>query len=93
MSRTFRVKLEMPPTAGLMPGQFARLAVPIGERTALRVPATAVVQRGQLEIVFSVTNQRAQLHLVKTGKRVGDEIEVFRVLMREKPLSSAARTS
>ena len=77
VSRTFRVKLEMPPTAGLMPGQFARLAVPIGESTALRVPATAVVQRGQLEIVFSVTNQRAQLHLVKTGKRVGDEIEVL----------------
>jgi len=51
--------------------------VPIGERTSVRVPATAVVQRGQLEIVFSVTNQRAQLHLVKTGKRVGDEIEVL----------------
>ncbi len=43
----------------------------------MRVPATAVVQRGQLEIVFSVTNQRAQLHLVKTGKRVGDEVEIL----------------
>jgi RND family efflux transporter MFP subunit len=77
VSRTFRVKLEMPPTAGLMPGQFARLAVPIGERKAVRVPATAVVQRGQLEIVFSVTNQRAQLHLVKTGQRVGEEFEIL----------------
>jgi hypothetical protein len=51
--------------------------VPIGERTAVRVPATAVVQRGQLEIVFSVTNQHAQLRLVKTGQRVGDEIEIL----------------
>ena len=76
-SRTFRVKLDLPQTAGLMPGQFARLAVPIGERKSVRVPAAAVVQRGQLEIVFAVANQHAQLHLVKTGKRVGDEIEIL----------------
>ena len=76
-SRTFRVKLELPSTAGLMPGQFARVAVPIGERSSVRVPAAAVVQRGQLELVFSVANQHARLRLVKTGKRVGDEVEVL----------------
>jgi RND family efflux transporter MFP subunit len=77
VSRTFRVKLGLPQTAGLMPGQFARLAVPIGE-------LTAVVQRGQLEIVFAVVNQHAQLHLVKTGKRVGDEIEILSGLEGDK---------
>jgi len=77
VSRTFRVKLDLPRTDGLMPGQFARLAVPIGESKSVRVPAAAVVQRGQLEIVFSVANERAQLRLVKTGKRVGDEVEVL----------------
>jgi len=77
MSRTLRVKLDLPPTAGLMPGQFARLIVPIGERQSVRVPATAVVQRGQMEIVFVVASQHAQLHLVKTGMRVGDEIEIL----------------
>ena len=77
VSRTFRVKLEIPQARGLMPGQFARLAVPIGEYKCVRVPTTAVVQRGQLEIVFSVANNRAQLHLVKTGKHVGDEIEIL----------------
>jgi len=75
-SRTFRVKLDLPPAAGLMPGQFARLLVPIGESHSLCVPPSAVVQRGQLEIVFVVANQRAQLHLVKTGKRVGNEVDV-----------------
>jgi RND family efflux transporter MFP subunit len=77
VTRTFRVKLDLPQTAGLMPGQFARLAVPIGEHTSVRVPAAAVVQRGQLEMVFSVTNQRAQMHLVKTGRRVDDEFEIL----------------
>jgi hypothetical protein len=36
-----------------------------------------VVFRGQLEIVFVVTDQRAQLHLVKTGKTIGDEVEIL----------------
>ncbi len=77
LTRTFRVKLDLPSMEGLMPGQFARLIVPIGERKSIRVPTTAVVRRGQMEIVFCVTNQHAQLHLVKTGKCVGDEVEIL----------------
>jgi len=76
-SRTFRVKLDLPSTAGLMSGQFARLIVPIGERKSVRVPTASVVQRGQLDIVFAVADQHARLHLVKTGQRVGDEIEIL----------------
>jgi RND family efflux transporter MFP subunit len=76
-SRTFRVKLDLPQTAGLRSGQFARLIVPVGESNSVRVPASAVVVRGQLEILFVVTNQRAQLHLVKTGKTIGDEVEIL----------------
>jgi RND family efflux transporter MFP subunit len=77
ISRTFRVKVDLSEQPGLSSGQFARLLVPIGESNSLRAPASAVVQRGQLEIVFVVANQHAQLHLVKTGKRVGDEMEIL----------------
>jgi RND family efflux transporter MFP subunit len=76
-SRTFRVKLDLPQTPGLRSGQFARLVVPVGENTSVRVPASAVVVRGQMEILFVVANQRAQLHLVKTGKRLGDDVEIL----------------
>jgi multidrug efflux pump subunit AcrB len=41
------------------------------------VPAAAVVQRGQLEIVFVVANQNAQLRLAKTGRRFGDTVEIL----------------
>lgn len=75
-SRTLRGKLDLTAAAGLKPGQFARLRVPTGESRLLCVPAEAVVQRGQLEIVFVVANQRARLHLVKTGKRFGNEVEI-----------------
>ena len=60
-----------------MSGQFARLIVPAGEYTSMRVPASAVVQRGQMEILFVVENQHARLHLVKTGRRVNDETEIL----------------
>ena len=76
VSRTFNVKLDLLPNAGLRAGQFARLTVPVAETKALRVPASAVVQRGQMELVFVVAGQQAQLRLVKTGKHIGDEFEL-----------------
>jgi RND family efflux transporter MFP subunit len=75
-SRTFLVKLDLPSEPGLRVGQFGRVFVPLGEASALRVPASAVVQRGQLELVFVLADGRAQLRLVKTGKRVGNEVEL-----------------
>jgi RND family efflux transporter MFP subunit len=76
LSRTFLVKLDLPAAPGLRAGQFGRVAVPVGESQALRVPAGAVVQRGQMELVFVVAGQRARLRLVKTGKRLGDDVEL-----------------
>jgi RND family efflux transporter MFP subunit len=75
-SRTFLVKLDLPGSPGLRAGQFGRVSMPVGETTALRVPASAVVQRGQMEIVFIIVDGKAQLRLVKTGKRIGSEVEL-----------------
>lgn len=75
-SRTFRVKLDVPTVAGLRAGQFGRVAMPVGQTTALRAPVTAVVQRGQMEMVFVLKDGKAQMRLIKTGKRIGDEVEL-----------------
>jgi len=75
-SRTYLVKLDLPGATGLRSGQFGRVSVPVGEASAIRVPAAAVIQRGQMELLFVVVNGHAQLRLVKTGNHVGDEIEV-----------------
>jgi RND family efflux transporter MFP subunit len=75
-SRTFLAKFDLPRIDGLRVGQFGRVQIPVGEGAALRVPASAVIERGQMELVFVASDGRAQLRLVKTGKRVGDEIEV-----------------
>lgn len=75
-SRTFLVKLDLPGTTGLRAGQFGRVAMPVGETSALRVPVSAVIQRGQMELVFIVSDGKAQLRLVKTGKRISNELEL-----------------
>jgi RND family efflux transporter MFP subunit len=76
-SRTVRIKVALAETPGLMPGRFARLLVPVGESSSIGVPSSALVRRGQLEMVFVVTNQQARLHLVKTGKQLGDQIAIL----------------
>jgi RND family efflux transporter MFP subunit len=76
-SRTFLVKLDLPSAPELRAGQFGRVEIPVSQTNVLRAPASAVIQRGQMELVFVVTNDHAQLRLVKTGKRFGNEIELL----------------
>lgn len=76
MSRTYRVKIDLPREGGFRPGQFVRVVVPVGESPRLLVPSGAVIERGQLEFVFVVTNNIAQLRLVRTAKRTGDTVEI-----------------
>jgi hypothetical protein len=61
----------------LRAGQFGRVEIPVSQTNVLRGPASAVIQRGQMELVFVVTDGHAQLRLVKTGKRFGNEIELL----------------
>jgi membrane fusion protein, multidrug efflux system len=76
-SRTFRVKLDLPPSPDLRGGQFGRAVIPVAETSSLVIPAAALVQRGQMEIVFVAANNLAQLRLVKTGKRLGNQVEIL----------------
>lgn len=77
VSRTFRVKLDLPPTEGLRTGQFGRVSVPVAEVKLLLVPQNAVLKRGQMELVFVAQNGKAALRLVKTGKVLEDRVEVL----------------
>jgi RND family efflux transporter MFP subunit len=76
-SRTFLVKLDLPTVEGARSGQFGRVWVPTGESKSIRVPTSAVVVRGQMECVFVVTDEHAQLRIVRTGKRTDGEVEIL----------------
>lgn len=77
LSRTYLVKLDLPPSEKLRSGQFGRARVPIGESSIPTVPASAVVKRGQLEQIYVVENGKARLRIVKTGKTWGDTVELL----------------
>jgi len=70
------VKVGRPPQPGLRSGLFGRLVIPVAEVEAIRVPARAVLVRGQMELAYVVRGERAELRLVKTGKRLAEEVEV-----------------
>lgn len=76
-SRTFLVKLDLPAAEKLRAGQFGRVRVPVRERPAVLVSEEAVVRRGQIETVFVVEDGVARLRLIKTGRKIGGQIEVL----------------
>jgi RND family efflux transporter MFP subunit len=77
-SRAFLVKIELPTDPRLRSGLFGRARFSRGERQALLIPRTAVVERGQLQGVFVLDqNKIASLRYVTLGKSSGSEIEVL----------------
>ncbi len=76
-SRTVLVKLDLPPGTTARSGQFARLAVPVATGPQIRVPSGALLRRGQMEVVFVARDGQAVLRLVKSGKRIDDDVEIL----------------
>jgi RND family efflux transporter MFP subunit len=77
ISRTFTIKLELPPTEALRSGQFGRVAVPTGSAPRLLIPSSAITKRGQMETVFMALSGKASLRLVRTGRTSGERTEVI----------------
>jgi RND family efflux transporter MFP subunit len=77
-TRTFLLKIELPPNPFLRSGLFGRASLFRGERDSLMVPRTAVVDRGALKAVYVVgTDQIASLRYVTVGQVTGDRWEVL----------------
>ncbi len=73
------VRVMLPDTADApQPGVTAKVVFPIAGDTGLvRLPAAAVVQRGELSAVYVLaTGNRLVLRQVRLGRRIGDEFEI-----------------
>lgn len=70
VTRTRRAKLEIK-EGSFASGQFVRVSIPGVERKAILLPKAAVVERGQLEMVFTLEKDHARMRLVKT-RALGD---------------------
>jgi RND family efflux transporter MFP subunit len=77
-SRAFLVKIELATDTRLRTGLFGRAQFSRGERRTLLIPHSAVVERGQLQGVFVLDQNRvASLRYVTLGKSATSGIEVL----------------
>jgi membrane fusion protein, multidrug efflux system len=77
-SRAFLVKIELPTDTRLRSGLFGRAQFSRGERQALLIPRSAVVERGQLQGIYVLDQDKvASLRYITLGKLSGGEVEVL----------------
>jgi RND family efflux transporter MFP subunit len=83
MTRAFMVQVDLPedltdiPGANPRPGMFVRVGFNVGQTESILIPEKALLQRGQLEMVYVVEDEHARTRLVTIGPRRGSQIEVL----------------
>ena len=77
-SRSFLVKIDLPANPRFRSGLFGRAHFSRGKCSAVLIPSSAVVLRGQLRGVYVIdAGQIAGLRYVTLGKAVGQQVEVL----------------
>ena len=76
-TRNALVYVDLPPGSPAKAGMFARGEFALGASDALVVPQQAVVVRDGFPYVFRVQGDRVTQQKVRTGRRVGDRVEVL----------------
>lgn len=70
VTRTFQVKVVGPCHAGVRPGMYAKLLVPLGDKRVLVIPPEALVQVGQLTMVDVAGAQGPERRYVQRGATI-----------------------
>ncbi len=77
-TRSYTVKIDLPPNSLLRTGLYGLARFPIAEKDAITVPEAALVQRGQLSGIYVVgADGLAQFRIVTTGKTSGGLVEIL----------------
>jgi RND family efflux transporter MFP subunit len=77
-SRSFLVKIELPADSRLRSGLFGRANFRRGEREALLIPRTSIIERGNLQGIYVLgADQIAELRYVTLGQAEGQAVEVL----------------
>ena len=76
-TRTFLVKAALPEIEGIFPGMFAKLRIPVRTHEVVVIPRRAVVLVGQLETVVVNEQNGWKRRFIKTGRIIGDTIEIL----------------
>jgi RND family efflux transporter MFP subunit len=76
-TRTFNVQIDLPRTAGILPGMFGRAYLPSGMRKAVLVPDASIVEREGVQGVFVITpDNTLRFQVVRVGEKNNGMTEV-----------------
>lgn len=78
-SATVEVRIDLPESlsAGLRPGAYIRVATFSPAGTGVFIPASALLDRGELKTVYVASGERFVLRAIRVGPRDGERIEVL----------------
>ena len=76
-SRTFLIKVALPPQAGLLPGMFGRVRLASGSRESVYAPVESVERVGQLTTLLVKDGERWSRRYVTTGEVDGGRLEIL----------------
>lgn len=76
-SRSFTVKVTGPCPPGIYSGMFGRIFIPLDDEEVVVVPAAAVFQVGQLNMVDVVIDGAVRRRSVQLGRRLDRDYEVL----------------
>jgi RND family efflux transporter MFP subunit len=76
-SRTFQVKVTGPCPPGIYSGMFGRILIPLDDEEVLVIPGRAVQHVGQLQLVNVLEDGRVTRRSIRTGRRLGGNVEVL----------------
>ncbi|MFP5383806.1 MAG: efflux RND transporter periplasmic adaptor subunit [Gammaproteobacteria bacterium] len=79
-SHSFRVRADLAPNVSgeIYPGMFVKVRLVTGEKQAIRVPASAVVERNELSAVYvRKADGTPALRQVRTGRREQGQVEIL----------------
>jgi RND family efflux transporter MFP subunit len=77
-SHSFKVRVDINAEGSkLFPGMWVKLNIPMGEKKALLIPKTAVMQKGELSGVYVKTDTGFKLRQVRLGETHSDQINIL----------------
>ncbi|RMG61572.1 MAG: efflux RND transporter periplasmic adaptor subunit, partial [Deltaproteobacteria bacterium] len=78
MSRSFTVKISLPPSAKVESGMFGRARIRVGTRESVFLPEKALLRVGGYEGVFVLNEENvARFVMVRTGERANGRVEIL----------------
>jgi membrane fusion protein, multidrug efflux system len=74
-----RLRAELPAAAaaGQYPGMWTRIRLQTGEREAMMVPVSALVERSEVTAVYVLEGQQLKMRQVRVGTHLGDQVEIL----------------